>query len=169
MSETQTLDEKRALVARLLLERHRQQFPTLGRFTYLNFGAQGTLPTPAREAIGQSLRRLDELVPYSTDAILERRQELARARTTLAGELGIEGRCLALLVGLPLDGKSASLLCRRSLRSTLLIQNLARWPATPPAVLQHMFRQPVVMRSTVLKNQILRHPNVPSDLKRSSV
>jgi L-cysteine/cystine lyase len=97
MSEVQTLEEKRRLVARLLLDRHRQRFPTLEQLTYLNFGVQGTLPTPAREAIDRSLRRLDALAPYSTDAILERRQEMARARATLAEELGIEARCLALV------------------------------------------------------------------------
>lgn len=76
-----------------------------------------------------------------------------------------EGRCLVLLIGVPLDGKATSMLCQRPLVSTLLIQNLARWPSTPPPVLQHMARQPMVLRSPALKNLILRHPNVPSQLK----
>ncbi len=76
-----------------------------------------------------------------------------------------EGRCLALLVGVALDGRAASLLCGRPLHSTLLIQNLARWPSTPPPLLQHMARQPPVLRSSALKNLIARHPNAPSQLK----
>ncbi len=79
--------------------------------------------------------------------------------------LKVEGRCLALLVGIGLDGRTASLLCGRPLHSTLLIQNLARWPSTPPHVLQHMARQPMVLRSAALMNLILRHPNAPSQLK----
>lgn len=76
-----------------------------------------------------------------------------------------EGRCLSLLIGLALESKSAALLCRRPLASTLLIQNLARWPATPPQVLRHLARQPMVRRSQALKNLVLRHPNTPQQLK----
>lgn len=76
-----------------------------------------------------------------------------------------EGRCLMLLIGVPLDGKATAMLCQRPLVSTLLIQNLARWPSTPPPVLENMARQPIVLRSPALKNLILRHPNAPSRLK----
>lgn len=79
--------------------------------------------------------------------------------------LKTEGRCLPMLVGIALGGRAAALLCRRPLSSTLLIRNLARWPSTPPPVLQHMARQPAVKRSPVLRNEILRHPNAPSRLK----
>ncbi|MCG8456847.1 MAG: hypothetical protein MI919_11250 [Holophagales bacterium] len=78
--------------------------------------------------------------------------------------LKTEGRCLALLVGVPLDGKTTALLCRRPLASTLLVHNLARWPSTPPPVLRHLARQPAVRRSPQLRNQVLRHPNAPSGL-----
>lgn len=79
--------------------------------------------------------------------------------------LKCEGRCLNLLIGLALDAKAAALLCQRTFHSTLLIQNLARWPATPPPLLQHMARQTLVKRSPALKNLVLRHPNAPSQLK----
>jgi hypothetical protein len=42
--------------------------------------------------------------------------------------LTTEGRVLGTLSGLSLDGKSAALLCARTLSSTLLLENLARWP-----------------------------------------
>ena len=79
--------------------------------------------------------------------------------------LKTEGRCLPQLVGIALGGRATALLCRRPLVSTLLIRNLARWPSTPPPVLQHMARQPSVRRSPVLRNEILRHPNAPSRLQ----
>lgn len=79
--------------------------------------------------------------------------------------LKTEGRCLPQLVGIALGGRATALLCRRPLVSTLLIRNLARWPSTPPPVLQHMARQPSVRRSPMLRNEILRHPNAPSRLQ----
>ncbi|MDA8020022.1 MAG: hypothetical protein MPN21_21485 [Thermoanaerobaculia bacterium] len=81
--------------------------------------------------------------------------------------LKTEGRCLPQLVGVALGGRAAALLCRRPLASTLLIRNLARWPSTPPPVLEHLMRQPAVRRSPVLKNEVLRHPNAPSRLQTS--
>ncbi len=81
--------------------------------------------------------------------------------------LDTEARCLTLLVGLSLDAKTAGLLRRRSLTSTLLLRNLARWPATPPPLLVHLMRQPQVKRNPSLRNLVLRHPNAPSELKRA--
>lgn len=77
-----------------------------------------------------------------------------------------EGRCLVGLVGVALDGKSASLLSQRPIQSTLLVQNLVRWPSTPSPVLLHLAKQPIVLRSPPLKNLVLRHPNASSQLKR---
>ena len=77
-----------------------------------------------------------------------------------------EGRCLTGLVGVALDGKSAALLSQRPIQSTLLVQNLVRWPSTPPPVLVHLSKQPVVLRSPPLKNSVLRHPNASAQVKR---
>ena len=49
--------------------------------------------------------------------------------------------CLASLVGLTLDGHATALLCRRTYVSTLLIQNLGRWSATPPQLIAHLRRR----------------------------
>lgn len=80
--------------------------------------------------------------------------------------LRCEGRCLNLLLGLALGNRATALLAQRSFHSTLLIQNLARWPSTPPAVIQQMARAPMVQRSPMLRNLVARHPNAPSQLKR---
>ncbi len=76
-----------------------------------------------------------------------------------------EGRCLNLLIGVPLDGRTAALLTQRAVHSTLLIQNLARWPTTPPSVLQHLAKQGPVKRQPNLRQLIMRHPNAPAALK----
>ena len=73
--------------------------------------------------------------------------------------LTTEGRCLATLVGLTLDGHTTALLCRRSYTSTLFIQNLARWSATPPQLIAHLRRQEAVKRNSTLRRLLEQHPN----------
>ncbi len=72
-----------------------------------------------------------------------------------------EGRVLSLLMGLPLDQKTAALLCGRTVSSLLLVQNLARWGATPPALLLHLSRQAVVKHQPQLRTLLCQHPNAP--------
>ncbi|MBN2383218.1 hypothetical protein JXQ70_10080 [bacterium] len=76
-----------------------------------------------------------------------------------------EGRCLTMLTGIPLNGKTIARLCGHTYTSLFLIQNLARWPTTPPKVLHYLFRQPIANRSVQVRNLILQHPNCPSQLK----
>jgi hypothetical protein len=77
-----------------------------------------------------------------------------------------EGRVLPMLTGLTLDSHAATLMCRRTYTSVLLIQNLARFPACPPQVLSHLLHQPLVKRQANLRTMLLQHPNMPSDAKR---
>ena len=79
--------------------------------------------------------------------------------------LTTEGRALATLSGLSLDGKAAALLCARTLSSTLLLENLARWPATPPNLVAHLLQQPLVRRMPNLQAALKRHPNCPGHAK----
>ena len=72
-----------------------------------------------------------------------------------------EGRALTALSGLSLDGRTTALLCARPLASTLLVENLARWPASPPTLLAHLLAQPMVQRSAQLRTLVKRHPNAP--------
>ncbi len=73
--------------------------------------------------------------------------------------LTTDGRCLMGMVGLTLDSQATALMCRRSYVSTLLIQNIARWSAAPPALIAHLRRQDVVKRNPVLRQLLERHPN----------
>lgn len=92
-----SLDDKRRLVAELLLAKHRKQFPVLSKLTYLNFGVQGALSTAARQTVDRSLARQGEIAPFSTDDLLERRDAMTRVRTALGAELGVAPETLALL------------------------------------------------------------------------
>jgi hypothetical protein len=74
-----------------------------------------------------------------------------------------EGRCLSSLSGLPVDAKTAALLCARPYASTLLVQNISRWAACPPALIAHLMKQEVVRRSPALKLLLQRHPNAPAE------
>jgi hypothetical protein len=78
-----------------------------------------------------------------------------------------QGSALPLLTGLSLDGKAAALLCRRisSAVSFQLVENLAHWSATPPAVIAHLLKQPMVLRTPQLKILVKRHPNCPSSAR----
>jgi hypothetical protein len=100
-------------------------------------------------------------------------REVLRARFTTAPAeerveliLGTEGRVLTALTGLPVDGKTAALLCARTFRSPLLIQNIARWSAAPPALIAHLLKQDAVRRQPQLRLLLQRHPNAPADARR---
>ncbi|WP_338873421.1 hypothetical protein [Myxococcus stipitatus] len=125
-----------------------------------------------------STRRLMELhkvtvdrdVPESTRR--SAREVLRQRFTTGPSEekveliLNTEGRALGALVGMSVDGKTASLLCGRTYRSPMLIQNIARWSAAPPALIAHLLKQEAVRRQPQLRMLLIRHPNAPADAKR---
>jgi hypothetical protein len=77
-----------------------------------------------------------------------------------------EGRCLIQLTGLPFDSHTTTLLCSKTYTSLLLIQNLARFGASPPQVLAHLLKQAPVKRQPHLRTLITQHPNCPADAKR---
>lgn len=80
--------------------------------------------------------------------------------------LNTEGRSLVALSGLAVDGKTVAMLCGRTYRSPLLIQNIARWSAAPPALVAHLLKQEAVRRQPQLRMLLQRHPNAPADVRR---
>lgn len=72
-----------------------------------------------------------------------------------------DGRALGALSGVPVDGKTTALLCARTYSSMTLVQHLAHWSNAPPALVAHLLKQPVVVRSPQLKMLLGRHPNAP--------
>ncbi len=99
-------------------------------------------------------------------SILRRQFMRAQAEERVGLIFKTEGRCLNLLIGLTFDSKTTALLCRRAYQSTLMIQNLARFPGTPPALIMHLLKQQIVRRSQPLRGLLLRHHNCPADQKR---
>jgi hypothetical protein len=112
-------------------------------------------------------REIPERTRVMTREILRKKFMLASADERAALLFKTEGRCLILLVNCSLDSHTTQILCSKNSYTVLFIQNLARWSATPPAVLGHLLKMQVVRRNTGLRKMILKHPNTPSDLKRS--
>jgi hypothetical protein len=123
-------------------------------------------------------RRLMELHKVTTDRdipdntrraareLLRQRFSTGPSEEKLELILNTEGRSLVSLSGLPVDGKTAALLCGRTYRSPLLIQNIARWSAAPPALIAHLLKQEAVRRQPQLRMLLQRHPNAPADARR---
>jgi hypothetical protein len=124
------------------------------------------------------IKRLLDVYRLSIDRELPERNRLkvrARLRPCFANAeaeeratliIKTEGRCLVGLSGCTFDARTTQMLCNQSFLSTLFIQNLARFPATPPMLLQKLLRSPVVQRQPQLRNLLLRHPNSGHDHKR---
>jgi hypothetical protein len=111
-------------------------------------------------------RELPELTKVAAREALRSRFATADGDERVEVIVKSEGRCLQLLSGLPIDGKTASLLCNRSYTSSLFVQNLARWSVAPGPLIAHLLKQELVKRSPPLRNALLRHPNAPAAEKR---
>jgi hypothetical protein len=110
-------------------------------------------------------RELPERNRTGAMQLLRRRFSEVSAEERVELILRTEGRALAALSGLSLDGKSAALLCARPFTSTMIIENLARWPATPPPVILHLLKQPLLRQMPALRAMLKRHPNCPQSAR----
>lgn len=112
-------------------------------------------------------REIPERSRVLTRELLQKKFMLASPDERAALLIRTEGRCLVLLVNCALDARTTQMLTSKTSYTALFIQNLARWSATPPALLTHLLKQPLVRRNVGLKKMLLKHRNVPSDTKRS--
>jgi len=78
-----------------------------------------------------------------------------------------EGRCLIIMIGCTFDSKTTAILCGRPINSMIFIQTLAKFPATPPALLAHLYKQNFVRKNPPIRKLLLQHPNMPGDVKRN--
>lgn len=113
-------------------------------------------------------REIPERSRVMTREHLRKKFMLASADERAAFLFKTEGRCLILLVNCAIDAHTTQILCSKNTYTVLFIQNLARWSATPPAVLAHLLKQQLVRRNIGLKKMILKHPNCPSEAKRNA-
>jgi hypothetical protein len=114
-------------------------------------------------------RELSESARRIATQVFKKRFQTANPDEKIGVIFTSEGRCLRFLIGVPLDGRSATTICKRSAFSTMLVQSLVRWPTTPPQVLRHLAKQGVVRQNAGLKRSIMQHPNCPNELKRGGI
>ncbi|MFT3842179.1 MAG: hypothetical protein QM723_34630 [Myxococcaceae bacterium] len=107
-------------------------------------------------------REVTELTRRNARDVMRSRWTAAQPDERVELIIKTEGRCLQMLIGLPVDGKTSAMLCGRSYASTTLVQNLARWSPAPPALIAHLLKQDLVRRSPTLRTLLQRHPNAPS-------
>lgn len=112
-------------------------------------------------------REIPERSRILTRELLQKKFMLASPDERAALLTRTEGRCLVLLVNCALDARTTQMLTSKTSYTVLFIQNLARWSATPPALLTHLLKQPPVRQNIGLKKMVLKHRNVPSEAKRS--
>jgi hypothetical protein len=110
-------------------------------------------------------RELPERNRTGAMQLLRRRFSEVSAEERVELIIRTEGRALAALSGLSLDGKSAALLCARTFTSMMIVENLARWPATPPPVILHLLKQPLLRQMPALRSMLKRHPNCPASAR----
>jgi hypothetical protein len=77
-----------------------------------------------------------------------------------------EGQCLQVLSDLKMDDAVIKLLCKLSMDSLLLIQNLTRFKAAPAELIRHVAKQKMVLDIPELERLIREHPNTPRDVQR---
>lgn len=143
------------------LLRNAQTGEALLRRLLANAPLQGLFQTLMGRELTERARRVASLV-------LKQRFQITSPEEKVGVIVSSEGRCLRFLVGSPLDGRTSTMICERSVLSSTLIQNLARWPTTPPQILRHLAKQTTIRSSPGIKRLILQHPNCPSELKRGS-
>lgn len=112
-------------------------------------------------------REIPERSRVMTRELLQKKFMLGSGDERAALLIKTEGRCLILLVNCALDARTTQVLTAKTSYTVLFIQNLARWSATPPALLVHLLKQPLVRMNIGLRKMILKHPNVPSETKRN--
>jgi hypothetical protein len=81
--------------------------------------------------------------------------------------LRTEGRPLIYMTGCTFDSRTTQIICGKHIASMLLIQNFAKFPATPPGILAHLIKLPFVRKNPGMKKLLLQHPNLPGEVKRN--
>ena len=80
----------------LLLWKHRDHFPVLADYAYLNFGAQGLLPRDVTAAVSRSFEHMLHKPPFTAEGMAWARTELAETRAAIASSLGARAQDIAL-------------------------------------------------------------------------
>ncbi len=85
-----------AILTQARIDDHRRQFPALDGKTYLNYGAHGTLPRPAIDAVLDSWEYMQKWGPFSTEINDWIQQEVSKTIACLGTQLGAAPETIAL-------------------------------------------------------------------------
>lgn len=147
----------------LLVERRLLRNPQVGDIVLGKIMAQKRIGQTYRICID---REVPELTRVKSRGHLRKKWQTAQPEDRAELVIRTEARCLTLLTGCTFDARTTQILCGRPYNSVLFIQNLAKFAATPPALLAHLFKQPFVRKIAPLKKLLLQHPNMPGEVKR---
>jgi hypothetical protein len=112
-------------------------------------------------------RENPEMTRMKVRELLQKKFMLGSPDERAALIIKTDARCLVLLVNCALDARTTQILCGKQSYTVLFIQNVARWTASPPALLTHLLKLPIVRQSMGLRKMLLKHPNVPMETKRN--
>jgi hypothetical protein len=112
-------------------------------------------------------REVPERSRIKTAELLRRKFTTAGGEEKAALVIKTEGRCLTILSGCAFDAQTTQILCGRTSWTLMCVQNLARWSATPPQLLRTLLKQPIIRQNFGIRKMLLKHPNMPSDVKRA--
>ncbi len=85
-----------AILTHALVDDHRRQFPALDGKTYFNYGAHGTLPRPAIDAVVESWEYMQKWGPFSTEINDWMQQEVSKTIACFEAQLGATPGTIAL-------------------------------------------------------------------------
>jgi len=85
-----------AILTQALLDDHRRLFPALDGKSYFNYGAHGTLPRPAIDAVLDSWEYMQKWGPFSTQINDWIQQEVSKTIACLATQLDATPQTIAL-------------------------------------------------------------------------
>ena len=111
-------------------------------------------------------REIPERTRVKVRVELRKKFMLATADERAALLVKTEGRVLILLVDCSLDARTTMILVGRNTYTLLFVQNVARWSPAPPKLLAHLLKMPTVRRNPGVRKMLLRHPNMPSEVKK---
>jgi hypothetical protein len=148
----------------LLVERRLLRNPMIGEIVLGRVVGPKRLFATYKLAID---RDIPELTRIKCRGFLRQKWQTATSEERADILLRTEARCLTLMTGCTFDAKTTAILCGRPMNSVMFVQMVTKFPASPPGLLAHLWKQPFVRKNPSLKKMLLGHPNMPGDVKRN--
>jgi hypothetical protein len=149
----------------LLVERRLLRNPMAGDMVITRIMSGKRLQTIYKIAID---REIPELTRVKSRGHLRKSWQTSPPEDRSDLLIRTEARCLVLLTGCTFDSKTTQILCGRNYASAMFVQNIAKFAASPPGLLAHLYKQPFVRKSPPLRKMLLQHPNMPGEVKRNA-